>query len=400
MLLAKYYDSESLGIISIINIVNLFGFSLAEAGVCNYVIYKGKVDKVCFSTIQWIVFSLSALMSLLTLLIYLFDYHIVICNSIVMASLCFPILALGVVQYSKLISDYRFIDLLYVEASFRLSFVVFVFYIVKYNFFDSLIYGYVVSLIFSYLIRFLFINFVSRGYGFVSYEIKFDLIVARSFLRFYASQIGSNAVNAIGNKLDEVIVLSSLGLSRLGQYFIIKQFVMQAFAAFYQVKRRLLMPLWSRGEAFNVDRCFYISFSIVTLVTLISYALNSFIVHEVIVSSFNFNLTMLSSVTPMVALRYMSGNLQCAYFQVKGEPYVELYWNLIQTIFISILILCVAIFFHVSRLDSFVMSMGVAYFISALIGYVYFYKNGLRPNPFVFVLFFVVQLFLMFKILL
>ena len=49
LLLAKYYDKDSLGIIiSIISIINLFGFSLAEAGVCNYVIYKGDIEKRCF----------------------------------------------------------------------------------------------------------------------------------------------------------------------------------------------------------------------------------------------------------------------------------------------------------------------------------------------------------------
>ncbi|EJL6998738.1 hypothetical protein NMT29_003616, partial [Vibrio cholerae] len=83
LLIAQQYDADTLGIIGIVAIINLFGFSLAEAGVFNYVIYKKNISKVDFSTIQWTVLILSTLMSLLSTTIFIFEYPPVICYSVV-----------------------------------------------------------------------------------------------------------------------------------------------------------------------------------------------------------------------------------------------------------------------------------------------------------------------------
>ncbi|HHQ4923499.1 TPA: oligosaccharide flippase family protein [Aeromonas veronii] len=378
LLLAKYYDKDSLGIISIISIINLFGFSLAEAGVCNYVIYKGAIEKRCFFTIQWAILFLSSLMSLCSLLIYAFEYSEVICNSVAAASLCFPLLSLGVVQYSKLICDYRFKDILYIEVFFRVSLVAFVYFFLFYDVFHNAIYGYVCSLILSYIVRLLVIHVRTKDYTFVSYKSDFDRSVFSSFMSFYMSQIGSNAINAVGNKLDEVIILSSLGLSNLGQYFIVKQFVMQIFSALYQVKRRLLMPLWSNKGTFNVDKVLYLSFLIVCLTTLTLYVTSNLVSVDFIAASLNSNLIMVFGVISMIALRYMSGNLQCAYFQVKGKPYVELYWNVIQTSFISFFIALAVMFFNISTVEQFVKVICFLYFLVSIVGYIYFSWHGIK----------------------
>ena len=89
----------------------------------------------------------------------------------------------------------------------------------------------------------------------------------------------------------------------------------------------------------------------------------------------------------MIALRYMSGNLQCAYFQVKGKPYVELYWNVIQTSFISFFIALAVMFFHISTVGQFVKVICFLYFLVSVVGYIYFSWHGIKMK-FVFFFFF------------
>ncbi|HFS8461488.1 TPA: oligosaccharide flippase family protein [Vibrio cholerae] len=394
LLIAQQYDSDTLGIIGIVAIINLFGFSLAEAGVFNYVIYKKNISKVDFSTIQWTVLILSTLMSLLSTTIFIFEYPPVICYSVVLSSLCFPILSLGVVQYSKLICDYRFKDIFLIELFFRLSFIILVYLFELYNVFYYEIYGYMFSVILSYLVRLILIKVRTNDYDFISYGFYFRKSVFLSFLKFYTSQIGSNAINAFGNKADEIMILHYLGLSSLGKYFIIKQLIMQVFSALYQIKRRLIMPLWSTGKESMINKCIFLSLVLVSIMSLFVFSiLHAFMFLDKF-DSISHNSNVIIIVTSMVALRYMAGNLQCAYFQVVGKPYVELYWNMIQTLSIIVSTFIFVFFMNVHELEILILGICFIYYLTGLVGFFYFKHHGLRLNLSLFVFLLSFQFFL------
>lgn len=57
--IAKYFPPNAVGLISIISIINMFCLGLAESGVLNYVLYKKNIDKYIFSSVQFLVLSIS-----------------------------------------------------------------------------------------------------------------------------------------------------------------------------------------------------------------------------------------------------------------------------------------------------------------------------------------------------
>ncbi|HEI8459746.1 TPA: oligosaccharide flippase family protein, partial [Proteus mirabilis] len=121
-IIAKYFPPNAIGLISIISIINMFCLGLAESGVLNYILYKKNIDKYIFSSVQFLVLSISFFLFLiLTLITSFLNIALIYKISLIISYLCFPLLSLGTIQYSILIRDYKFKKIFLIELFFRTS---------------------------------------------------------------------------------------------------------------------------------------------------------------------------------------------------------------------------------------------------------------------------------------
>ncbi|HBB8835783.1 TPA: oligosaccharide flippase family protein, partial [Escherichia coli] len=165
----------------------------------------------------------------------------------------------------------------------------------------------------------------------------FKLSLAVDAIPFGISQLGSQLLNIVGQKVDELILGKCLGVAELGIYSIIKQLLVAANGFISAPVRRLLMPVFSRG----VSKEQFLSIYFKYLIGLTVFY-GVFIVKPQVTSFIFNNLKGYEIELSIFALAWLyrvsSGNLQSAYMVSRGRPGVEFRWNLIQTIFLSVML--------------------------------------------------------------
>ncbi|MBB0903592.1 oligosaccharide flippase family protein, partial [Escherichia coli] len=176
-----------------------------------------------------------------------------------------------------------------------------------------------------------------KNFLFPRSKFIFKLSLAVDAIPFGISQLGSQLLNIVGQKVDELILGKCLGVAELGIYSIIKQLLVAANGFISAPVRRLLMPVFSRGVSEEQFLSIYFKYLIGLTVFY-----GVFIVKPQITSFIFNNLKGYEIELSIFALAWLyrvsSGNLQSAYMVSRGRPGVEFRWNLIQTIFLSVML--------------------------------------------------------------
>lgn len=93
---------------------------------------------------------------------------------------------------------------------------------------------YSISFFISYIVRLIIIRILTFRDNYITNKIKYlNINIIKEFKNYYFSQLGSNAINTVSSKIDEIIVGTYFNLTLLGSYFIIKQFSIQLLSAFF-----------------------------------------------------------------------------------------------------------------------------------------------------------------------
>ncbi|MBG5951250.1 oligosaccharide flippase family protein, partial [Proteus terrae] len=369
--IAKYFPPNAVGLISIISIINMFCLGLAESGVLNYVLYKKNIDKYIFSSVQFLVLSISFFLFLtLTLITSFLNIVLIYKISLIISYLCFPLLSLGTIQYSILIRDYKFKKIFLIELFFRASQLISIISLILIKIDFMLIYS--VSFFISYVVRLISIKTFTFRNNYITSKIKYlNINIIKEFKNYYFSQFGSNAINTISSKIDEIIVGAYFNLTLLGNYFIIKQFSIQLLSAFFQLCRRLLMPIL-RKHTERLKNIFikqlmgiFIIILLINILTFFVYNIFDYLNYTI---SF-INIKLFSVLFLIFSIKSLSANYQCAYFQLIGKPFKELNWNLIQVTLTTISLFFLSHYSLINNLNQLIT------FLFLLNSILYLYSN-------------------------
>ncbi|HEM6924312.1 TPA: oligosaccharide flippase family protein [Providencia rettgeri] len=367
-LFSKFFPSSVVGFISIISIINMFCLSMAESGIYNFVVYKKTLTKELFVSLQTFIsiISFSIFIIMVVIIIYYPSIGKIEKTSIIIALTCIPIISLGSIQYAVLMNEYKFTQILVIETIFRSSQFFILLTLIKLNL--DYIYIYPIALLASYVLRLLTITAYTHNHHYITYSIKrLSRNDTKDFFRFYTSQFGSNAINTFSSKIDEIIIASFINLASLGQYFIVKQVVIQLLSAIFILFRRIFMPILSSNKGKNsIYLAFKKQFRFIVMFILI-LNISFFLITNVFKHSNNSGyIELFTVVFTIFSMKSLSANFQCAYYQVIGKPLIELYWNMIQAVVLCLSFFLVAYF---SFIDS-IYTMLIFLFITNLTFYI------------------------------
>ncbi|HID9699178.1 oligosaccharide flippase family protein [Proteus mirabilis] len=370
-IIAKYFPPNAIGLISIISIINMFCLGLAESGVLNYILYKKNIDKYIFSSVQFLVLSISFFLFLiLTLITSFLNIALIYKISLIISYLCFPLLSLGTIQYSILIRDYKFKKIFLIELFFRTSQLISIIILILIRTDFMLIYS--ISFFISYIVRLIIIRILTFRDNYITNKIKYlNINIIKEFKNYYFSQLGSNAINTVSSKIDEIIVGTYFNLTLLGSYFIIKQFSIQLLSAFFQLCRRLLMPILRKHSEKIKDIFIKQLIGIFVIILLINTL--TFLVYNIF-NHFNYSISFIdiklfSVLFLIFSIKSLSANYQCAYFQLIGKPFKEFNWNLIQVTLTTISLFILSYYSLINDLNELII------FLFLLNSILYLYSN-------------------------
>ncbi|WP_444655336.1 oligosaccharide flippase family protein [Citrobacter portucalensis] len=336
-LLASNLTPEDLGILAIANFALMAANIMADFGIANYIIHKGELSKKELSAL-WGGSGVLALIAVIfaTVIGYVLSlfysdvviFEICLLSLFSLISVCFSSVSYACFQSRKMFDIISLSDILGKIVTIFLLFLLF-------NV-DSGIYSLPIAVGVGYFLRFSYLFFKYLNvFGLPSLKDLVDFKCIDGAYRFGKSQLGSQLVNLLGQKIDELIIGRFIGISELGVYNFIKQILMAINGLVSLPTRRLLMPKFRDynycARDFLKAYGFYLC--------LLSFVLTSFFIYsELIVAEYPILTDAYVLIILMVLYWYFrvsAGNLQTAIYTSKGYPEKEFYWNVLQTLAIS-----------------------------------------------------------------
>ena len=353
-ILSKNLTSMELGILSLATIPILISNIISDFGIGNYIIHKKNLALQQISAL----FGLTVVLSVIAVVVltllgaslsYFYNQDVIFYVTIV-SSISIVFSCLSVVSYSLAVSHHNFEIVSKSEIINKAILIIFIFIFIKQGFgLYSLPLAQAAGFASKMIYLFIWVKSIGKLPNYKSF-FCFDCILEA--IPFGFSQIGSQVVNVIGQKTDELLIGHFIGINELGIYSIIKQ-ILNACNGLVSVPiRKLLMPVFREltfdNHSFIKAYDFYISliFLVFFLVCISSGIIS---VQLPVLQGFDVELSIL-----VIAwfFRLSAGNLQTALLVSKGRPEKELKWNIVQTIFISLSLVAAMTIFELRTLTS------------------------------------------------
>ena len=353
---SNFLPPEEVGYIALVSIVTTFGMMLSTLGVTNYIIYKGEKNNPSFYyTLNVFMFSVGCAVFLLIGLLSLLSFFSGISKGVVISffvsSLMFPVIGLGITSQGQLIKEKKLNEIAKAEILSKL-FALICFFLMVSNGGES--YHYFVSQVILWFVRYMIIIKLANK-DLSCFNSVFDKSVILEVIPYVKSLIGAQVLNTSSNKVDEVMLSYIFGVEFLGVYFSFKQVFQQFFSMLYNFIKRLFLPYFveDKGEFFRWILCCTSLF--VVFVCITSILLDNILISILFsIEDKNYLYLFLFSIV-VVSSRYLAGNLQTAYYQVKGLPLEELKWNVIQFLLLALMPSLLVLSFNLTENDFMLM---------------------------------------------
>ncbi|KPZ72997.1 Teichuronic acid biosynthesis protein TuaB [Shewanella sp. P1-14-1] len=346
-ILSKNLTSMELGILSLATIPILISNIISDFGIGNYIVHKKNLALEQLSALFGLTVVLSVIAIVVLTLIgsflsYFYNQDIIFYITLV-SSVSIVFSCLSVVSYSIAVSNHNFEV---VSKSEIINKVILIISIVVLFKLGLGVYSLPIAQAIAFASKMIYLFSWTKSIGKLpKYKSLFDFNCILGAVPFGLSQVGSQVVNVIGQKTDELLIGYFIGINELGVYSVIKQ-ILNACNGLVSVPiRKLLMPVFRELDFNNYSFLkaynFYVSLIFLTFsLVFISSGIISTLLP--VLNGFDIELSVL-----VVAwfFRLSAGNLQTALLVSKGKPEEELKWNVVQTIFISIsLVVALSIF--------------------------------------------------------
>ncbi|HGL4294446.1 TPA: oligosaccharide flippase family protein [Citrobacter sedlakii] len=336
----NFLNSYELGIIALASIPLLLANVISDFGIANYIIHRRDISISELSAIYGLAFVLGVtaciiLVILGAILAFIYtDYAVLSVTAV-----CIPVVVLSCITSVPYAVANSAMEFKIISLSDVLSKIVLIVCLILFFYWRLGIYAIAVAQAFSCLFKLIYLLKWSFKYNFLP-ELKlcFNLSMAKKAIPFGLSQFGSQFLNIIGQKLDELILGKCLGVSELGIYSVIKQLLIAANGFISAPARRLLMPVFSRGVNCNLFINIYFKYLVVLSCIFGVFIVLPFIPAYVLKTIHGHELEM-AVLSLAWMLRISSGNLQSAYMVSTGRPAVEFHWNIVQTLFLSLVLI-------------------------------------------------------------
>ncbi|EGK4615999.1 oligosaccharide flippase family protein, partial [Escherichia coli] len=366
-----FLDSYFLGILALASIPLLLANVISDFGIANYLIHKTNIEIEELSAVYGLAFCMGVMASFCLIIVggcLSYFYHD---NSILYVTLaCIPVVVLScLISVSYAVANsgmyFKVISLSDIYSKLVLTLFLFLFFNLNLG-----IYSIAAAQFMSCLVKFFYLmSWSYKNFLFPRRKFIFKLSLAVDAIPFGISQLGSQLLNIVGQKVDELILGKCLGVAELGIYSIIKQLLVAANGFISAPVRRLLMPVFSRG----VSKEQFLSIYFKYLIGLTVFY-GVFIVKPQVTSFIFNNLKGYEIELSIFALAWLyrvsSGNLQSAYMVSRGRPGVEFRWNMIQTIFLSIMLFLSS--FYITALKQYSIILLFCNFLLVIYSSLYF----------------------------
>lgn len=370
----KYLPKDQIGIISIVSVATSFGVLFSNLGVTNYILYKQSLTKIQIQTLNNLMFFSSIFVAFLVFIVGIIveiktqlDFN----SEFFYAALIFPFIGVGLTSQALLIRDKKLKEISIVEMSSKLISLILFLFLLNFER-NANVYFY--SQVIMWLTKSIGLNFFSRKVN--TFDVRqWQLISLEGLLPFLKSLIGGQILNTISQKVDEVIFALVFSIEQLGVYYSFKQMATQLSAMYFNLVRRLFLPYLAESKSkIMYKKAYEFSTLVYTFFLMFVFFFSDILVSKLFNASLtNENLMLYFFSFSFFYLKYISGNIQTAFFQVLGLPMKELQWNFIQFFIVVVPISIIVSIFNVD----FLYFVGVQLFVGAgvFITSYYFFNN-------------------------
>ena len=380
MFLAQLGGQKLVGELAIINIVLSFTLLLQDSGLSNYFIHRQKLSVKERSSLFIINVVLGGIATITVFLLsgWVGDFYhsenISRCLSIV--SFNFIFISLTSQYQAHFIKNLESARLAKIEIVSKLSTLLCM--VGLYHLGHPPLESYIWAVLFSTVFKWVLVLYLAPREWHPSFT--FDKKILSPALSFGGYQMGSQVLNQIKGRLDQIIIGKWLGTESLGLYTIAKELVLQPNKLISPLVSRIILPRLARQQnqsddfssIFNHSNNYILIFNTFIYVFM---ALSLYFLMPILYGNdflLTFDIFMIMIVIGMVR---PLGSIFGALAHSKGQSKVAFKWNIISLIVVSFF-MCVATFFQDIMTYAYFMSLGQ---VLLSIYAIFFFSRNLIP---------------------
>lgn len=379
-------EKEEIGYISIVSVLTSFGLIFSNLGITNYILYKRKIYKKQLEVMNNIMLFVSLVIFMFVISFgFVSDYFldIDIKNSLLIVAFIFPFIGLSITSQALLVKKKLLNTIAKIEIVSKISALMFFYLSLKITKNSEV---YFLSQLIMWGVKSGGFLIVSRKFNHFNLKnLKIRLV--SDFAPYLKALVFGQLLNTCSQKVDEVVLALVFSFEQLGIYYSFKQLAVQLSAMYFNLIRRIFLPYIAEingkklySKVYNITTVIY---TVALVVVLITYNISFSLVFNVEVTEFNKHLFLLAFVA--VYLKYLSANVQTAYYQVIGKPLKELNWNVIQVLILVLPVTLLVSFSIISNVEFITIQIVFSYilfFVSS-----FFFENKKNEiNTFVVIL--------------
>lgn len=375
-LLAHFGDEDTIGELAIINIVLSIALLLQDSGLSNFFIHKQNVTEQERSSLFLINVVLGVLATFLVLLLsgYIGDFYDSESIGYCLKLVAFNFIFIGLTsQYQAFYIKTLQTDILAkIDITTKLAILVATIVLIYQNI--PPLNSYIYSVLGGTLLK-LLIVLVKAPHSWHP-KFSFDHRILKPAVSFGTFQLGSQVINQLRTRLDQIVVGKWLGTDALSIYTIAKELVLQPNKIIGPIVSRIVLPRLAKSQKAKVEsvKIFDDANNAILAFNIIAFYVLAICLHFAIPFLYGNEYVDALSIFVLLSVAGMVrplGSIFGALAQSRGKTDVEFYWNVISFATVAIFMGIAAMF---NNLQHYAMLMAVAQILLSSYA-VYFFSN-------------------------